>query len=85
MTVNCPNCGVGNHILPNMKKPKCRKCGKLIPSSGSPEKSEITPKAAVPAKAEKAPKPKTPKVPEKIEKPPETPEKEVRFVPDYEV
>jgi len=53
MTVNCPNCGVGNHLLPNMKKPKCRKCGKLIPSSGSPEKSEMTPK--IPEKTEKPP------------------------------
>lgn len=88
-TVNCPNCGVGNHLLPNMRKPKCRKCGKLITSSGeSPKKIEKPPEAAAPKTPEKVRKPakaKTSKTPKKIEESPETPKVEVQFVADYEV
>src|SRR5437867_1663553 len=87
-TINCPNCGVGNNLLPNMKKPKCRKCGKLLAFSAPAEAtiavSPPAPSGKTPGnsgKKRRPPKPKPSTVPEKSGVSPEVPKSET----DYEV
>lgn len=41
MTVNCPNCGKGNNLLPNMKPGKNKKCASCGVPFVIPEPAQV--------------------------------------------
>ena len=63
--MNCPNCGAGVSIRPNMRRFTCRKCGVQFPIASSDEPKPPEPAALAPdPPAPEPPQPATP-TPEK--------------------
>jgi len=63
--MNCPNCGAGVSIRPNMRRFTCRKCGVQfpIPRANTPEPAALAPERP-PDPAPAAPEPPAPEPPQ---------------------